>query len=265
MKRARITLRHFLFVLAASLAGACAPLPDTHQQPETGEVIGTLGVSGPNVFNNGKRAQNGDPVRLGDTITTGQNSSGIIEFHSGGFFQLDENTDPIFLLKRLQKGICVVARIFSGQAFVDKQEFCIETPALDAVNNSQINIRVQAQLTGLTVLKGNVSLTRPSAAHVRAGQQAIVTEKGEVRLRRLSDAQLRETVRWRDSYTFHGWCCVDGRLVAADRDQCPASFSFDQTRLEKRCAPRSETPRLHFDFGLPIPRGSKPKPTPPVE
>lgn len=56
------------------------------KMPETGDNIGVLGVSGPNVFLNGKQAQNGDLVKLGDTITTGKNSSGLIDFNDGGFF-----------------------------------------------------------------------------------------------------------------------------------------------------------------------------------
>lgn len=237
--------------LLIALAG-CAGGAYGKREPVPGGRIGTLGVSGSNVFLNGNRARGGEPVRVGDSVTTGASSSGMIEFADGGIFQLDQDTDPIFVVKRLQAGFCILARIFQGQVFVDKQQFCIESPALDAINNSRINIRVTPQQTGITVLEGSVSVSRPQAMRILASHQLIMTRQGEARVRELSERELAEVVRWRKNYTFSGWCCKDSKVYPSDRGQCSAGgFSFDRALLEAQCKPRDE-PRFNFDFGLPM-------------
>jgi hypothetical protein len=254
-----------LIMLALLVAlGGCAGGSYSQREPAAGERIGTLGVAGSQVFLNGKRAVGGEPIRVGDTVTTGSASSGLIEFSDGGLFQLDQNTDPVFLVQRLQSGFCILARILRGQVFVDKQQFCIDSPALDAINNSRINIRVTAQQTGITVLQGNVSVERPQAARILAGQQYVMNLRGVARMRQLSDAELAETVRWRNNYTFAGWCCKQQQVYPSDREQCAGgSFSFDRAGLEAQCRPRSE-PRFDFDFGRPLyPRQRQPAPQQP--
>jgi hypothetical protein len=248
-------------LLALLLAlGGCAGGVYHSREPVAGERIGTLGVAGSNVFLNGQRALGGEAIRVGDTVTTGNASSGLIEFADGGVFQLDQDTDPVFLVKRLQSGFCILARILRGQVFVDKQQFCIDSPALDAINNSRINIRVTAQQTGITVLQGNVSTLRPQAARILAGQQYVMNLRGVARMRQLNDAELADTVRWRNNYTFAGWCCKQQQVYPSDREQCGGgSFSFDRAGLEAQCKPR-ETPRIDFDFGRPM----YPRPRPPT-
>lgn len=240
-----------MLALLLALAG-CAGGLYGNREPAPGMRIGTLGVSGSNVFLNGKRARGGEPLRVGDTVSTGTSSSGMIDFANGGVFQLDQDTDPIFVVKRLQAGFCILARIFRGQVFVDKQQFCIETPALDAINNSRINIRVTPRQTGIIVLAGNVSVSRPQAMRIVASQQLIMTLQGEGRVRALGERELADSVRWRKNYTFSGWCCKDSKVYPSDREQCSAGgFSFDRALLEAQCRPRDE-PRFNFDFGLPI-------------
>ncbi|MEQ1602034.1 MAG: hypothetical protein HOP04_13925 [Methylophilaceae bacterium] len=234
--------------------------PPATKIPETGDTIGILGVSGSNVFLNGERAQNGALVKVGDTITTGQNSSGLVDFTSGGFFQLDENTDPIFLVKRLSEGVCIFIRIFKGQSFLDKQDFCIESPVLEAISHSQINIIVTTQQSGITVLKGNVAMVRPQPVRVKAGQRIIVHKQDGISLKSLSEPQLADIVRWRNNYTFQGWCCADNKLHSSDRNQCTTgNFSFNKAQLERSCAPRSESPNIRFNLPLPPIRNKPPK------
>ncbi len=239
-----------LLVLGLLLAAAgCA----VKHEPLPGERIGTLGVSGTNVFLNGRQARGGEPVKVDDTITTGAGSSGMIEFTDGGIFQLDENTDPIFVVKRLQAGFCILARIFSGQAYVDKQEFCIETPALDAINHSRINILITPQQTGLTVFEGSVDVSRPQAIRLLPSQRITMTPLGEdVRVRTLSRQELAESIGWRNSYAFSGYCCRDYQVSPSPQGQCsPQDFSFDRELLESRCRPPDQ-PRFRFNiFGRP--------------
>ena len=251
-----------LMMLALLLAlGGCAGDVYNSHEPGPGARIGTLGVAGSNVFLNGQRARGGEAIRVGDSVTTGSASSGLIEFTDGGLFQLDQDTDPVFLVKRLQSGFCILARILRGQVFVDKQQFCIDSPALDAINNSRINIRVTAQQTGITVLQGNVSTLRPQATRILAGQQYVMSLRGVGRMRQLSEAELAETLRWRNNYTFSGWCCRQQQVAPSDREQCGSGqFSFDRAGLEAQCRPRSE-PRIDLDFGRPrYPRQRSPAP-----
>jgi hypothetical protein len=69
----------------------------------------------------------------------------------------------------------------------------------------------------------------------------------------LNPAELSDIVRWRNNYTFSGWCCKQQQQVyPSDREQCSAGgFSFDRAQLEAQCRPRDE-PRFNFDFGLPM-------------
>jgi len=250
-----------LLGLLLALTG-CAGGAYSNKEPALGDRIGTLGVAGTQVFLNGTRAFGGEAIRVGDTVTTGSASSGLIEFADGGLFQLDQDTDPIFLVKRLQSGFCILSRILRGQVFIDKQQFCIDSPALDAINNSRINIRVSAQQTGITVLQGNVSVVRPQAARVLAGQQYVMNLRGVARMRQLDPDELLETVRWRNNYTFAGWCCKAQQVTPSDREQCGSgSFSFDRAALETQCTPRSE-PRFDFDFGRPLYPHRRPPPPP---
>jgi FecR protein len=242
--------RLFAFLALSLCFADCAGQP--YREPGKGDRIGVLGVSGSNVSHNDRRAKGGETVRVGDTVTTGEDSSAIIDFDDGGFFQLDENTDPLFVVQRLQSGFCILIRMLKGQAFVDKQRFCIETPALDAASGSRINIRVTPKHTGIVVLQGNVSVSRPLEMRVKSGQQVSMDIGDKPQMRNLSERELARFVRWRDNYTFLGWCCTDNKVHSADHEQCPAgSFSFDKVPLEERCVPRFE-PSSPIDFGLPV-------------
>ena len=222
---------------AALLLTACA-MPMSNR-------IGVLGTAGPNVFLNSQHAQNGALVSEGDEVTTGANSSAIIDFTDGGFFQLDQNTDPLFLKQRLQAGYCILVRMMSGQAYLDKPAFCLETPTLTAINNSQVNIIATRQQSILTLLKGNVRITRPDTLSVRPGQQVTSTARGGISTRVLSKRALQDTTRWRSNYSFMGWCCVRNQIRKSPRQQCPAQdFSFNQQRLSTRCQQFEDLPMI---------------------
>ena len=135
-------------------------------------------------------------------------------------------------------------RILVGEAFLDKQNFCFESPLLEAVSHSRINIHVIPQETEVTVVKGNVGVVRPAQSRsVKAGQKFGVTKDGKVMFDDLSESQITETVSWRNNFTFQGWCCTDNKLHLSDRDQCTAgNFSFNKTLLGRSCAPKSQAP-----------------------
>lgn len=222
---------------------ACTPAP----RLDANHPIGTLGVAGGNVTLNDKPGSNGAPVYVGDRVATGPASSAIIDFTDGGYFQLDQNTDPLFVIERLQAGICILAHLLVGQVFVEKREFCLETPDIQAINNSEINVQVTGDRTLLTVVRGKVTLRRPSGAPITTAQQLMASQKKQqATVRNVSSDELAELLRWRGGYRFRGWCCRNGKLSQSDRNDCAAQlFSFNRQLLEKSCAVKSPT----LDFG----------------
>ena len=197
-------------------------------QPQR-EPIGILGTSGTEVFVNHQHVANGTAIYENDDVSTGPNSSAIIEFSaSAGFLQLDQNTDPVFSWQLVEGVRCIFARIFSGQVYVDKTEFCLSTPAADVVSGSQINVTVSAQESVITLLQGKVTGTRPRTPSLVPGQE-MVADAGQpnARIRNLSPAALAERVAWAGRYRFQGWCQDQNEIKPSFRDQCnPRNFSF---------------------------------------
>src|SRR5690242_1817148 len=89
--------------------------------PPGGErpLIGELGTSGVSVFRNGLPAASGTRIYSGDSVTTGPNSSGMILFANGGYFQLDQNTDPFFSWATVAGVRCILVKLANGQGYVD--------------------------------------------------------------------------------------------------------------------------------------------------
>lgn len=222
---------------------ACTPTP----RFDANHPIGTLGVAGSNVTLNASPATSGAPVYVGDRVATGPASSAIIDFTDGGSFQLDQNTDPLFVIERLQSGICILAHLLVGQVFVGKRQFCLETPDIQAINNSEINVQVSAGRTLLTVVRGKVTLQRPSGAPITTAQQLMASQQQQqATVRNVSSDELAALLRWRGGYRFQGWCCRGGKVSQSGRNDCAAQgFSFNRQLLEKSCAVNSPT----VDFG----------------
>lgn len=185
----------FLILILATTA--CAPLPT-----QRGDAVGTLRVSGPNVWLNNKAGKEGDTVRIGSSLATGPGSSALVEFRDGGYLQLDENTDPIF--DWLAQSKCILIRIFTGQAYLKRERACVEGPNISLVLNSEANIRIKAgtRLAEVTLLAGNADVTAPAQKKLLSGQQLIVTGKRVTSLRILTPAQLQSVVAWRGKYRF---------------------------------------------------------------
>jgi hypothetical protein len=210
-----------LSVLATIAVAGC-------ELPSQRERIGTLGTSGNEVFVNGQRVANGTPIYENDDVSTGPASSAIIDFSGGGFFPLDQNTDPVFKWELIAGVRCIIARVLSGQVYVDKAEFCLSTPAADVVSGSQINVRVTAQQSVFTLLQGRMTGTRPQTPPLVPGQE-MTADVGQptARIRTLSPAALAERVAWLGRYRFQGWCQDQNQVRPSFRNECdPRNFSF---------------------------------------
>jgi hypothetical protein len=106
----------------------------TQAAPAQHRTVGVLRTAGQNVLFNGHPAQDRTPVFEGDKVTTGAASSARIDLAGGGFVQLDEQTDPVFVWQRVRGGVCLVVRIFSGRAYAETPGGChvYETPIVTA-------------------------------------------------------------------------------------------------------------------------------------
>jgi len=112
--RSHTLLGLLVLMLVVSLLEGCASLAYLPGQ----QTIGRLRIIGPNVRVNDASAIDGQTITSGDHVTTGAASSAYINFLSGGFIQLDENTDPGFnLVWEKTQCIFLILNHRKGQAF----------------------------------------------------------------------------------------------------------------------------------------------------
>ena len=204
-------------VLLSLFAAACGPVGSGGQPGGGGfpqgqgvpsnppSRVGILEVSGSQVFVNGTSAQSGEAIYNGNRVTTGAGSSGLIDLDTGGSFQLDENTDPLFRFQLLKEGWCLVVNIASGQIFDDTHTgSCVEinTPDGSGVVASSVNVHVGNSGSTWTVLEGAVRLTRPAGTVVRPLESVMVSKGRMVSTRRLSPDEGARMTEWRFKYRF---------------------------------------------------------------
>lgn len=232
--------RGLLAISFAIMMSTCAPPGDGRA------FVGELGAYGPNVFVNNQAAHAGTWIYAGDSVTTGPASSAMIVFASGGYFQLDESTDPFFSWETIEGARCVLVRIFHGQGYVNGGSTCISSPTSDALAHSAVNIAVSADASVFTLLEGTLSVSRPGRVTLTPGQE-VRSDAGaaEPRVRTLSPAEQQGRVAWRSRYQFLGWCGPAGQAVQIPLDQCARQFSF-----------RPPTPPQPMPFPLIIPHFS---------
>jgi hypothetical protein len=203
-----------LVILVLGLTG-CASLPGQLALPSALEatpapaaasgpgVIGALAVSGSAVFLNGAFAKSGALVHDGDAVTTGADSSALVELAGGGSVQIDENTDPSFRFQLLTAGWCLVLDITSGHFLVDAGKGCTQvvTPDGSASLHSKVDVKVVNGQTTWTVLGGAIELA--GFAVTVGALEGITTSKGKI-LRRtsLSMADLTELTEWQNKYSI---------------------------------------------------------------
>lgn len=164
-------------------------------------LIGELRVIGPAVRLNGRIT--GD-VRVydGDRVSTGPESSAYLYFQRGGYIQLDENTDPIFRI--------ILDRIYQITGFGQGQVFAETSPETQhrletsdgplETAGTQYNLQVRPGRSVLTVYQGGVRWLGAAPRTVQAGEQMVYSEGRIMSVRRLSLAELRDTVRWRERF-----------------------------------------------------------------
>ncbi|MCM8626750.1 hypothetical protein [Accumulibacter sp.] len=236
-----------LSLVALLAVAACTPLP--HFQSGQ-EHIGTVATAGPNVLLNGARPRDGDRVFDGDTLTTGAGTSVRVYLREGGYVQLDENTDPEFRIFR--EGGCILIRMLTGQIFVDARRVCISDPNIEVALNSRVNVQVADQQTTLTVIEGEVTMSRPVRRNLDALHRYSVLRGAIASAVRLSPAQAERTASWTtryfgtsdQAYGISGWCCTASGLSRATEDVCEQAegrFSLDERTARRSCAtPPSE-------------------------
>ncbi|MGB7292040.1 MAG: FecR family protein [Thermodesulfobacteriota bacterium] len=239
-KTSRVVQYFLPILLVIYILSGCA-IPPTEPSKD---LIGTLRVSGSNVFLNGTRAANGMSVYNGDNVTTGSNSSAIIVLPTGGFVQLDQNTDPIFTWERFQTGICLIVKILRGQAWVDESQYCVvlKTPDTDALTNSKVNVKVGPGRSVITVLQGNVTIEKPYKLRIKGSEQVAISKRGIEEVRKLTRQELRSVVSWRVRYEFQGWCCTDGEAFKSYPGDCKRRggyFDYNEIEVRRRCQPRT--------------------------
>ncbi|SEM57458.1 hypothetical protein SAMN04489760_12331, partial [Syntrophus gentianae] len=227
---------------------ACVPCGTSpmDQSPDRGGYVGTLETYGPTVLVDGRTGINGESIREGMTVRTGENSSARIRYPDGGFCQLDENTDPWFGIRvdPLTKRDCVYIRIAIGQVFIDKNLHCYETPDVAGVLNSRANIKVLQNETDLAVFEGQAETYRPSGVVVKNRELAVFSQGYLTeRPRRMSSAQIKNIPSWIYHYDFtgqmpaQGWCGIDGQVFQSFPQDCERRkgfFSYNEKEVRQR-------------------------------
>jgi hypothetical protein len=175
------------------------PITNINQRP----IIGTLEVSGHEVFVDGTPAHDGSRVYDGSRVVTYSDSSATVDLRGGGSIQLDENTDPIFTL--LRRGFCILVKIGSGQIFEDTPGECIQfnTPDGSAQSDTKVNVDLRGGQTTWTVAQGEVRLSPPLNYVVRPFEQVSVLHQRLIDRRSVSPAELANITAWRHRYVFH--------------------------------------------------------------
>lgn len=191
-----------LITLGGCATTGAADAPAYDLPPMRADTIARLAVDGQNAFINGVRVPHGSYVRDGDVVTTGPATSANLILNSGASIQLDQNTDPRF--KLLRQGACMLLEIARGQAAVATNNACVEfmSVRLDFAGeaHSIINIRVEEREGRVTVVEGEVQMSRPGAARIGANQEYIVTPGGQWQVRQMTPADAAATTAWTRNY-----------------------------------------------------------------
>jgi hypothetical protein len=141
-------------------------------------------------------------VRSGDTVATGPASSALIRLR-GSLVQLDENTDPSFFEHARNYLGCTLSVVLNiGQMDVDAEGTCLSGGGASFLSGSRFNLKIVPGGAVLTVTEGKVVIWGTERASVAAGTQASILDGRIVEQHRISAAELRSTIGWRERYTF---------------------------------------------------------------
>jgi len=191
----------FILLMALAWLAGCAPVSHTPGDASYGERLGILRIVGSNVFCNQRRAVDGEPVYVGDKVSTGNDSNAWIYLTGGGFIRLDENTDPWLERRELPNGrICIHLRIDFGRVWVDSDLVCIDTLDGAFIIHSVVNIDVMQGSTIVTVFRGSSQLVRPVQQMLQAGEQVTIARNEIGPVRKLDEKELEDIARWQDRF-----------------------------------------------------------------
>ncbi len=195
-------------ILAASVAG-CQPPGPVPPAVTTQPYLGTLEISGSNVTVSGSPATNQMRVRNGDLVATGPASRARLWFNSGGFVQLEENTDPSFWETLLAEGECWIKSITSfgtvaGQTGTCKTEI-VDERGNQHIPKSQYILTVSGKTSIFTLLEGSAVVKgRHHVQRLEPGEQVISTRDFVSEPRRLTEREIQVLLDWLNSFDFTG-------------------------------------------------------------
>lgn len=199
MKAARLMLS-WLALCALALGGCAttAPTPTAPALPPIRpDTIARLSVDGPNAYINGRRVPGGSYVFDGDTVSTGPGTSAILILNEGGYIQLDENTDPLF-----KQGACLLMKLFRGRLVFSNlkcQQF-EDGLNMAGVAHSVVNIASSEQESRVTVIDGQVDISRPTAASLGRYAEYAATREGVVQVLQLTADAATGRIAWTQRY-----------------------------------------------------------------
>ena len=192
----------------APIADAALPWLKTSPEPVQ-QDIATLEITGPDVTVNRTPASSGMRIKNQDYIATGPGSRARLSFFSGGYLQLEENTDPGFWQRQVGTGKCII------QYALERGTVSGETGDCDAVIagvwGNEIRIGSKYIVTAgpastiLAILKGQATIRGGPggpAVTVREAEQVVVSQGAISAPRRLSQSELRRLNDYLESYRF---------------------------------------------------------------
>src|SRR5262245_7182219 len=208
------------FVLIASLSLTSAGCFQTYYT-----CIGHVRVAGKNATLDGKPARTGMKIQSGSVVTTGPDTSVLIDLSGGGTIQLDENTDPEFEMvlrgKRVEhvdENQCEI-RVekvngrMAGQAMKCALTVSSEIGPLTFKPEGEFNLSVEGRAATLTTREGQANVERPTNVTLWAHQQISARDARVTSLTSPSTRDLDEIFRWQTKYKFATLKIVNGRAV----------------------------------------------------
>ena len=204
--------------LAALLAllASCAPLPFTPNPGAGPPPLAWIGritsIEGRNAFvdpgNSGaaRPAQIGQTLLAGDRFYTGPGTRMKIDFRSGGYIELDENTDPSLF----QDLSCLVVSLFrSGRIFVDKSDACIESLGTKSQQFSKVvySVMPAGPYVQITVVEGKARTLQPAVVEAPAGWRIDLNSRAilaDGRAYQVSEETVRQSIAWTLYYRNRG-------------------------------------------------------------
>lgn len=176
--------------LALMLLSACEPVQNGGPSPAVDrQITATLLTAGDGVRVNGRQPVPGQPVRIGDRITTGRDSTALVRFSDRTEVQIIDAVDPV----RIEwSGDTLVLRVDDAAVEVEKGFLFRIIEVIGALAHSfhESSFIVEEQrrrFFRIDLFEGRVRFVRPRTGQVLApGQYAAVTPNGRVEYGRTS-------------------------------------------------------------------------------